>query len=211
MCCKHIRNQDGSANAQSGLAGAASQPGTSATWQPQRPAGQLSQACHADMHAMARRLPLLCVNRVWTVWCYVSVPTISVYFTNMLWTMVVVKNETSSTLKPVHRSVTVCTTRDETLRGLNAHRHRDEAYRPALCGGGREAVSPSTLLHWRREPRWRHSARGNEGHRTTNAKTGKLHSDRKWVWLYSKLFSVGNPVSNVFLCVHVLNKILLHV
>ena len=39
--------------------------------------------------------------------------------------------------------------------------------------------APSTLLHWRREPRWRHSARGNEGHRTTDAKTGKLLLGRK--------------------------------
>ena len=61
-CAVNTSEKYGSADAQSGLAGAASQPGTSATWQAQRPAGQLSQACHADMHATARRLTLFCVN-----------------------------------------------------------------------------------------------------------------------------------------------------
>ena len=42
-CTVNTSEKYGSADAQSGLVGAASQPGTSTTWQPQRPAGQLSQ------------------------------------------------------------------------------------------------------------------------------------------------------------------------
>ena len=167
MWSKHIWNQDGSADAQSRLTGAASQPGTSATWQPQRPAGQLSQPRALTCMATAGTYRY----SVWTtceLYGATSAPK------QYLCTLLTCYGQWSWWRMKHRRHWSPCTGRwqcvqrgTRLLRGLNAHRHPDEAYRPALCGGGREAVSPSALHCKRREPRWRHSARGNEGHRTT--------------------------------------------
>ena len=86
-------------------------------------------AAAASCHRHATLICMLRPGAVWTVRRYVSTPTISVYLADMLWTMVVVKNETSPSLMSVHRTVLVFTLQRGTrlLHGLNAHRHRDEA------------------------------------------------------------------------------------
>ena len=133
----------------------------------------------ADLHGYGRCLPLLCVNDVWTVWRYVSAQTISVYFTNMLWTMVVVTNETSSTLKPVHRSVTVCTTRDETApRPQRTPHHGGGIQTCAMRWGPWSRVAECTALHETGTPvtSFRQGQRGTPHHRNKRGNSFQIGS-----------------------------------
>ena len=135
----------------------------------------------ADLHGYGRRLPLLSVNGVWTVWRYVGAPTISVVYTNMSWTMVAVMNDTSSTLKPVHRTVLTSvyfTTWEETApRPHRTPPSRRGITTYAMRWGPWSRVAECTALAKRREPRWRHSTRGSEGHHVVRIKETPFRSE----------------------------------